>query len=457
MATGTITSAGLGSGIDVETLITKLMTVEQQPITQIQQQESSIKTRLSAYGTLKSSLSSLQDAAKALSTTEKFAAYSATVANTDAATVTATGSATPGNYSLSVSKLAQNQKVRSGTYASSSSTIATGTLKIDLGTYNGTTFTADSTRSFNITINSSNNTLAGLRDAINSAKAGVTASLVNDGTNTRLVLNSDNTGASNAFKLSGLTGFDFDPAAASTLTSTQSAQDAAFTLDGISMTRASNSVSDALTGITVNLKATTTSATTINITRDTSAIEKKITDFVTAYNNTIGLMASQGSYDTTTKTGGPLNGETSLRSIKSQLRNIVGSTIGSGTVSRLSDIGVQIGVDGKLTVSSTKLEAALADPNKDVSAVFIKGTTTTGIASLLSDRIDDIIHTDGVLTSRTDGLNKTIKNMDSRISSLQSRLSSIEDRYRKQFSAMDSIVAGLNSTSTFLSQQLAKL
>jgi flagellar hook-associated protein 2 len=455
---GSITSAGLGSGIDVESLISKLVALERAPIQQLQTKEAGVKTQLSAYGTLKSTLSALQDAAEALQSKNKFASNTAEVADTAIASATVDSTATAGSYSLEVSQLAQAQKVRSVGYASSSSTIATGTLQIDLGSFNGTTFTADSARSFPVTIDASNNTLAGLRDAINNAKSGVTASLVNNGSTTQLVLSSDGMGASSAFKLSGLSGFYFKPGAASTLQSTQIAQDAAFTLDGIAMTRSSNKITDALGGVTLTLKAKTTAATTLDVGSDTSSVKSKINSFVTAYNNAVGLMSSQSSYNATSKTAGPLNGESSVRSIQSQLRSIMGGSVGSTIgMSRLADVGIQIGKDGKLAVDSDKLDAALKDPAKDVASLFVTNASTPGFAAQIATRIKAMLGVDGILTSRTDGLNKNIKSNDDNIAKMELRITAVEARYRAQFSAMDSTIAGLTSTGNFLTSQLSRL
>jgi flagellar hook-associated protein 2 len=460
MATGSITSAGLGSGIDVESLVTKLVALERAPIEQLQTKEASVKTQLSAYGTLKSTLSALQDAAEALQTQDKFASNTANVADATIAGVTVDSTATAGSYSLEVAKLAQTEKVRSTGYASATSTIPTGTLKIDLGNFNGTTFTADAARTFNVTIDSSNNTMTGLRDAINNANAGVTASLVNDGTSTRLVVSSKDTGANNAFKLSGLTGFDFNPAAAgsSSMLSTQIAQDAAFTLDGIAMTRSSNKITDALGGVTLTLKAKTTAATTLDVGSDTASIKTKVNSFVTAYNNAVALMTSQSAYSASAKTAGPLNGEASVRTIQSQLRSIMGGTVGATAgMSRLADVGIQIGKDGKLTVNSDKLDTALKDPTKDVASLFVTNGSTPGFAAQIATRVKAMLGTDGILTSRTDGLNKNIKNADDNIAKMELRITAVEARYRAQFNAMDSTIAGLTSTGNFLTSQLSRL
>lgn len=198
-----ITSAGLGSGLDIESIIKSLMAVEQQPITQIQAQEAKQTTRLSAWGQVKSVLSSLQTAAKGLDALSDFKSFSTSIGDSTVASATASSTAVAGSYSIEVTQLASAQKIKSAGYASATSTVTSNTLPATLtlavGTTSGGSFTASTTKT--ITINSDNNTLTGVRDAINAAKAGVTASLVNDGSGTpyRLVLTSDNTGTTSTF------------------------------------------------------------------------------------------------------------------------------------------------------------------------------------------------------------------------------------------------------------------
>lgn len=461
----TISSLGVGSSLPLDTLLEQLMTVERQPITQIETRKSSTQTKLSAYGTLKSSLASLQTAAEALNTKAKFSAFTATVADTTVASAAASGSAAAGSYSLEVSQLAQSQKVKSAGYAATSSTIATGTFTIDIGKYaeDGTTdFTASKTT--NITIDSSNNTLAGLRDAINSANAGVTATIVNDGGSSpyRLVLTASASGTANSFRTSGLSGFsyteDATPAPSNDLSSIQVAKDAKFKLDGIDIVKSSNVVTDAIDGVTLTLSKTNVgAATTLNVNTDVSGEKAKIDAFIKAYNDVIGLMKSQSAYNETNKTAGPLNGDATLRSIQSQLRGIVGGTLGGSGMTRLSDAGIKINVDGTLTADSTKLEAALKDPTKDVGALFAKVGSTSGFADQVASAVKEMIDSDGLLTSRTDGLNSTIKNFDKRIEEMEKRLELVETRYKRQFAALDTMIAGLNSTSSYLAQQLEKL
>ncbi|HEX5127272.1 MAG TPA: flagellar filament capping protein FliD [Rhodocyclaceae bacterium] len=475
MATGTVSSLGVGSGIDLDSLLTQLMAAERQPIDDLNTQETSFKSQLSVYGTLNGALSTLQTAASAMSTEDKFAAFQANVADTTIASAAAGTGAVAGTYSLEVDQLALAQKVKSGGYAGADSTIATGTLTLQVGSVSGSTFTADATQTKTITIDSSNNTLQGLRDAINASGANVSATIVNDGSSTpyRLVLTSKNSGTANTFKLSGLTDLNYDPVtatgsgSATGLSNIQSAQDALLKVDGINVTKSSNVVTDAIQGVTLTLAKTSAvdpntglaTPTTVSITRDNQSITTKINTFISAYNAVVTQISSQSKYDPTTQIAGPLNGDSTARSIQSQLRNIIGGTLtgGTGGLARLADAGINIAVDGTLSVDNTKLTAALNDPTKDVGALFAKVGSVSGFADQISNAVTSFQSDSGILTARTQGINTTLSSMDSRIAELETQMTAIEDRYRQQFTDLDSTVASLNSTGSFLTQQLSKL
>jgi flagellar hook-associated protein 2 len=455
-----ITSTGLGSGLDIESLITKLMTVEQTPITDLQTKETKQNTKLSSWGQIKSALSTLQTAAEALDTRKEFQTYKTSIADSTVASVSVTSgsSAVAGSYSLEVSQLAAVQKVKS-----SSSYATTATTVVDVSSGNQTLALKVGSTTTNITISSTNNTLGGLRDAINAAKTGVTATIVNTGDSTTpysLVLTSDNTGTANAFSLSGLSELTYDSSTGTGtgLTKVQAAADAKFTLDGVSITKSSNTITDAIDGLTLSLSKTNVdSATTITVSTDTSAIKTKVSALVTAYNSLNSVIKVQTAYDATTQTAGTLNGDATVRSIQSQMRSILTSVVGSGSASTLSSIGVSFQKDGSLALDSTKLSAALADSTKDVGAIFVKDSSSTGIASKLATSISAMLGTGGLVTARTDGINSTIKSIDKRIDTLTDRLASIEKRYRAQFTALDTTISNLNSTSSYLTQQLKAL
>lgn len=453
MASGTITSAGIGSNIDIESLITNLMQIERKPITQLQTQNTTQQAKLSAFGTLKSNLSKLQTAAEAIDTRNEFAAFKANLADTAVASATAGAGAAASSYRLEVTSLASSQKVVTAAQGSGY-TFADGTLSLTVGT---------TTTNVNISAAAGNNTLSGVRDAINAANGGVTASLLNDGSGTRLVLTAKNSGTANAVTISGL-GLDFNPnnvAASGALvdqSTSKVATNAVFKIDDVEITRSSNTVSDALDGVTLNLSKTNTgNPTTLTITQDNSAMEEKVKAFITAYNNVISNIKTQTAYNTETKVAGTLNGDSAVRSIQTQLRNVLSGTLAGGSLTRLSEVGMSIAVDGTLSLDSTKFQAALNNPTKDVSALFGSSGSIDGFAKQIATKVSDFLDSDGLLTSRTDGINKSISNIAKQIETLNVRLESIEDRYRRQFTALDTTVASWTNTGNYLTQQLSTL
>lgn len=455
-----LSSAGIGSGLNVESIITGLMTIEKQPLTQLQSQQSSYQSKISALGTLKSALSALQTAAKALtpataqSATAAFSAYKASLADSTIGTVSAGSSAVAGTYSVEVTTLATNQRLALG------KTYAPGDAVLDFG--------SDSTRSLtitkgsdsvNITLESGQNTLAGVRDAINEAEAGVNATIVTD-TNGKqnLLLTATTGGTAAAVSLSGTATF-IDPdapgspiAAASAFTQTQAATDAVVKIQGVSIATSGNKITDAVDGITLEL--TKTGSTTLTVSRDNTDLKSKLDSFVSAYNSLNSSLKSLGAYNATTKTSAILNGDTSLRTIQSQIRAAITETpdsLSGNAIKTLSDMGVSFQADGSLKVDSTKFDKA-ASTNFSAVATAI-GTYGSAVKTTTTN----MLGTDGVIASRTNGLNSSIKSIDKRIDSLNARLKTIETTYRAQFTALDTTMTSMSTTSSYLTQQLSIL
>lgn len=459
----TITAGGIGSGLDVASIVSQLMAVERAPVTALEKRVSTQQSRLSVYGQIKGALSSLQTAAEALGKTDKFNAFKTTVANANLFSAASGSGAAEGNYSVEVKYLAQAHKLASVGYASSTSNVNTGNLTIELGSVAGGVFTADAAKSFNIAIDGTNNTLEGVRNAINAAKKGVTATIINDGSATpaRLVITSNDSGASNTIRMSGVAGLDYEPVSnTGSLQQKVAAQDAQLTVDGIAISRSSNTITDIIPGVTLNLtKADLGNPTTLSVTTDSDKIKSNIEAFVKAYNDVNAMIKKQTAYDANTKTAGPLNGDSTMRAVTDRLRSIVvGSVDGAtGGFSRLSDAGISIQADGTLKIDSTKLDAAIKDPTKDLSTLFGNATGKVGIAAVLGNEIDAMLSVDGLITNRTNGLNATIKRMNNDKAALETRMTRIEERLRAQFTALDSAMGSLNTTSQYLTQQLAKL
>ncbi|MER2553588.1 MAG: flagellar filament capping protein FliD [Thauera sp.] len=446
-----ISAAGVGSGLDVGSIINQLMAVERQPLSRLESQQKSYQSKLSAFGQVQSAMSKLQDAATALSKSTTFSATTATAGDTKAFTVGSTASAQTGSYNIEVTQLARAQ--RTATSATTAPDLSGGgSLTITLG--------AGAPKTVNL---ADGGTLQDLRDAINSADAGVSAQIINNGTVNQLVISSKETGAANAFKLAGsggLSELSFDPAAtpSADMVAVQQAKDAMLSIDGLAITRGSNTVSDAIEGVTLTLSKPTDGETTMTVARNDDIAKKAIDDFAKAYNDLNTLIRSQTSYDAATKKAGTLNGDASVRSIQGQLRSVLANPIsGLSGATMLSDAGITFKTDGSLSVDSAKLTAALADPAKKIGELFAGNGTVDGFAKTLETRIKDMLGTEGLLTARTDGINRTIKSFDSRIESLEARLVKVEARYSAQFSALDVAMSSMSTTSAYLTQQLANL
>ncbi|BAL23749.1 flagellar filament capping protein FliD [Azoarcus sp. KH32C] len=459
----TISAGGIGSGLDTASIISQLMSIERQPIQALTKQVTSFQSRLSAFGQLKGGLSALQTAAEALSKTEKFSAFKATVADATLFSAAAGTGATAGSYAVEVKYLAQAHKIASAGFASNTTTVNTGTLTIDLGQLTGGTYTADASKTFSITIDSTNNTLEGVRNAINTAKKGVTATIVNDGSASpsRLVITSNDTGTANTIRMSGVAGLDYDPASnTGSMTQKIASQDAQLEVDGIAITRSTNAVSGVIPGVTLNLtKANLGSPTTLTVASDTDTVKKNIEAFVKAYNDLNSMIKTQTAYDANTKTAGALNGDSTVRTVASRMRSVINESVSglaSGS-SRLADIGISFQADGSLKLDSTKLDTALSDPTKDVSTIFGNAAGTAGVAADIVTMAKSMLGTGGLLSNRTDGINSTIRRLNDRKDALESRMTRIESRLQAQFTALDTTMSSMNATSQYLTQQLAAL
>lgn len=401
-----ISVSGVGSGLDINKIVTDLVAAESQPATQrLDRREASIQAELSAIGSLKGALSEFRDTVSGLRNATKFLGMKATVGNEALLGASTTTAAQPGSYSVQVEKLAQAQKLASGSFASIGDTIGTGTLTFTFGTYDsvGDTFTENTAKpAKTLTIDPSNNTLAGLRDAINNADLGVRASIVNDGSGYRLVLASNETGAKNGLKITvsdgdgndtdanGLSQLAFDPTTAGVknLTQTVAAQDAELIVDGLTITSASNSVVGAVQGVTLNLKSAQPGvATELTIAHDTGTVQESVESFVKAYNTLTGLINEMTAYNPITREKGALLGDASVRSVTGQLQRIIGAVVpgSSGALRSLADIGISTQKDGTLALDTAKLQKAVETDTQGIAALFARtGRSSDPLISYVS-------------------------------------------------------------------------
>lgn len=382
----TISSAGIGSGLDINSLVTQLVAAERQPAeSRLDRQEGMLQAKLSAFGTFKSALSSFQDALENLTTPSAFQTRSATSGNEQLFTASASSVATAGTYDIMVSKLAQAHSLASATKTATTDTVGTGTITVRFGAWaydpgtgvpTGFTLNADKAEA-TITIDGTNNSLQGVRDAINNANIGVTASIINDGTGYRLVTTSKDSGADNAMEITvssadGLDGFLSYNMGALNLTETAQGINAQLKINGLPVTSETNTVSGAIEGVTLNLKSESTSPAMLTIAQDKSSVTKAVNGVVTAFNSLMDTIDSLSSYDAETQSGDILMGESTLRNIESSIRQEMSGAVASltGPFTSLADIGITTQLDGKLKLDDTKLQSALDNHFDDVAGLF---------------------------------------------------------------------------------------
>lgn len=462
-----IQATGLSSGLDVNGIISQLMSVERQPITLLDKKEAGFQAKISALGLLKSALSSVQTAAQALrpatgqSGSAKFAAFKANLADSSIATATASSQASPSTYSVDVLSLAHENRLVSA----ADPTIEAGaqTIQIVRGSVDAGVFTASSGFTpLTVELDGSDNTLEGIRDAINAAKAGVKASIVSSADGDRLTVSAGATGTSAVLKITGgISALNYDPTAPvsydddtppAVMSEVQAASNARVKFNGITVESISNTFTNVAPG--VNLTATDEGATTLSVVQDLAPVKALITNFVKAYNDANKSFGDLGGYNSETKVAGPLNGDTALRGSQSALRaviNSVPSELSGASLTRLSEIGVTYQKDGTLAFEASKFDsAAKADFDSVASLVAAYGTA-------FADASDDLLGRGGFVATETNGLNQSVKSITTQRTALESRMTAIEARYRRQFTSLDTMIASMNQTSTFLEQQLGSL
>jgi flagellar hook-associated protein 2 len=475
----TISSIGVGSGLDLSTLLTQLQTAESQPLVDLQSRQTSYTSKLSAYGQLQSSLNTLQAAADKLAAPSLFESVKASTSASDVLSATTDTTAVAGSYAINVTQLAQSQALVSTGQASTKTVIGNGTISFDFGTtsggtfdavtgkYSGATFTPDTTRTMTpITIDASNDTLEGIRDAINKAKVGVTASIVSDGSSTpnRLVLTSTQTGQASTMRISA-TGdttlqslLGNDPAGTQNMQQTLQGQDAQLTVNGIAITSASNTVKEAIQGTTLNLAKTGSSS--VGLTTDTSSVVSAVNDFVKAYNGLQSMASTLTAFDADTKQAAPLSGDATLRNLQTRIRQALTTPQDGGPndMKVLSEIGVSFQKDGTLAVDADKLNTAVTTNLDGVSHLFASADgSTAGYGKQLSALVDNLTATGGALQAATDGVNTTLKELDDEYTAMSARVDDTVARYRTQFNQLDVLMSSMNSTMTYLTQQFAAM
>lgn len=422
-----ITAAGAGSGIDIESILSQLNQLNQQPVTALNQKRAALDVELSAYGTVKGALSGLSTAAKALGTNSDFGEFQATSSDEDVFTAVSSGGDVAENLDIEVLSLATNHRLTSGAYASSEAAVQQGSYSFTSG---------DET--FDVDIDASNATLEGLRDAINASigNSSVSASIINVDGGSRMVLTSQNSGTEGAISITNPPGADFSEITPAT--------DASLIIHGFTVTSSSNKVTDAIDGVTLNLKSV--GEATVTTERDTTSLRASLDEFVLKYNSMTETLGNLGNSQ--------LQGDQLPRGVDTRMRELFFGEIEleNGDKATPLSLGFSFDRDGNLSIDETKYNAALDDGVNRYVEFF---SSTDGIASKFTDLVDEYTKAGGIIDSREDGVDTRRNSIDDQIDRLEYRLDKEADRLRKQFTAMDLVVTNLQSTSSFLTSRLS--
>jgi flagellar hook-associated protein 2 len=483
-----ISSTGIGSGLDVNSIISQLTALEKQPLVALQTKAATIQSKISTVGQLSAQMSALNDAAFNLSLDSAWSAVATSSSNSGAVTASAASGTSPTSFSVEVSQLARAQSTASSAVAADAQ-IGTGSLTIDIGSWDfGTTqtptvppvFTAGATPSINITIGAGENTLTAIAKKINDANAGVTATILQDVTGQRLLVRSTATGAAAGFRIqatdddgnnadnAGLSSLAFDPATTPSnpadsgfgmgLNSFQQANDSIATINGVKVQSATNSVKDAVPGLTLKLSAVTTAPVQVDITNDTTTVTKNIQSLVDAYNALNGSLADATKYDAATKTAGILQGDSVVVSLQNALRNMITSASSGSSFSRLADIGISMQLGGNLSVDSTKLSAATSGSLSDVKKLLALNNSdpkTNGLARKAKDFATSALSVNGLITNESNALQGLATSNQKDQDRVTAHANAVAAQLKATYSALDVQMGSLTALNQFVTQQVA--
>jgi flagellar hook-associated protein 2 len=477
----TISSIGIGSGLDVNSIVSQLVALEKQPLKTLELKATTVKAQISAFGDIQSQFAALTDVASRLSLASAWSARNASSSNTSAATITASATATATSFTLDVDQLAQKQSVSTAAL-SPGAVLGEGVLTLERGSWSadGAAFTSGSS-SVNIAV-SATDTISMIAASINGANAGVVATVFNDGTKERLLLQSKTTGAAAGFRMTvaeaggtptnkdnvGLSQLAFDPATVDPVTTLKSGMatagipvqyslDAKARINGLEVTSATNTLTDNLPGVTISLLAkTTTTPVTMSISEDVTLAVKNVNEFVEAYNKLNKSLSDMTKYDAATKTAGLFQGDSTVVGLQSVLRGILSSSSMGSSLQRLSDIGLERKLDGSLNIMTAKLSAA-ANNGTSLQQLFTNNNgdpMTNGFALKLKTFGLGVAASGGSVSSKMAALKKTLDtNVDAQ-SKVNEKAAAFESRLRSRYSALDAQMASLTALNAYVAQQV---
>lgn len=466
-----LSSQGIGSGLDVNSIVTQLVAIEKEPLKQLQTKATTLQTQLSLYGTVKSQASALGDAAATLALPSAWDVQKATSSNTSAVGVTLGSTAATSTLSVQVQQLAVAQSATAAAVTAGVAVGGGGTLVIQPGIWSGASNALEfvaTTPGFEVEIDAADTT-ANIASKINGANVGLTATVLRDGTNERLVIQSKTAGAAGGFSItasnSTLSQFEVtgvvdstNSAPASGMFMSQVAQDAKVKINGVELSSASNTMTNVVSGVTLQLSQVTTTAVDIKISDDLEGFQKNIQSMVDAYNALSQTLTGATKYDSASKKGGLLQGDATTVGLQTALRSMLGSSSAGSTFSRLSDVGLERQTDGTLKVNSTKLTSAMSDLS-NLKKLFVtdnSDTATNGFGLKVRDFARGLIAYDGRVSNKSTALQGSISRNSKDQDRVNDRVARVEVSLRRQYGALDTQMAKLNGLSSYVNAQLAQ-
>ncbi|WP_353093030.1 flagellar filament capping protein FliD [Methylibium sp.] len=466
-----MSSPGLGSGLDVSSIVSQLVALERKPLEKMQTAATFMQTQVSAYGQLQSLVSAVGDAAKALAKPTVWQAASAGTSDATSVAATATAGAAIGSYSVSVSQIARAQSLASAVFTAPTDVVGAGKMTIELGGYNVANDPAFTPKTGSTTLElefEAGTTLEQVKTQINAANAGVSAAIVRDANGARLTLTSATTGLDSTLRITvsdatgALTGLAYDPASGTNpMTQTQTAVNALASINGLPIESPTNRLTGTLDGVTLDLVKVTTAPVTVNVSSNTGSMRDAIKKFSDAYNALNTYLATQTKYDEENKIGGTLQGDSAAVGLRNQFRAMLRQdSAASSELARLSDIGFNVQRDGSIVLDNAKLDAALAKP-AELSKLFTTNDTanpaTTGLGVRFQKLADMSTGTDGVIASRNAGLKARLDRNQDDQEKVNDRADRMQTRLTQQYTALDTQMAKFSALSTYMTQQLAGL
>jgi len=469
----TISSAGIGSGLDVKSIVSQLVDLEKAPLTKLQTQASDYKARLSAYGQLKSQISNLQAQMAKLAAPGTWSVLSLRSGSTAINGTASSTLASTGSYSVKVTQLARAQSAGSSLLTATEA-VGEGTLKIDIGTWTGASFASAGGAAVSVAV-SATDTIQDVAQKINAAGAGVTATALKDSSGKySLLLQSSATGEAKAFRVqafdntntritteTGLARMAFDSEAGSFFGldrgTDQTPLNAKMTINGVEVSSATNKFDGAIPGVTLNVTATMDAAATISVVKDTSAMKASLEAFVTSYNALSNALAEMTKYNAADKTAGTLQGDSTAVGLYSALKRMVGSLGPSGSgFSRLSNVGLEMQLDGTLKINAEQLDEALSNPDgmKAFFSTPVSSTSSGGLGVRMNDFLQGLLDSDGAITTKSKSLTSSITQNTKDQDRAQERIARIQARLEAQYSRLDSTMGKLNALNAYVAQQV---